>query len=112
MVFPGGNPLSDPNNSDDQLGVNEHEPKGLYHHPSHSYPSLSGRGQPQDTRPWPIQLVRGGTPQLLVLEAPDVICAVGAGSARQKSPHLKGRQLKAKTFAPKEVVAQGKSLWA
>ena len=38
MVFPGGNPLSDPNNSDDQLGVNEHEPKelgkDLGHHPS------------------------------------------------------------------------------
>ena len=29
MAYPGGNPLSDPNNSDDQLGVNEHEPKEL-----------------------------------------------------------------------------------
>ena len=70
------------------------------------------RGQPQDTRPWAIQLVRGGTPQLLVLEAPDVICAEGGGSARQKSPRLKGRQLKAKTFAPKEMAAQDKSLCA
>ena len=77
----GGNPLSDPNNSDDQLGVNEHEPKelgkDLGHHssPSNSLTVWS----PSATRYSSVASAAraGRSPQLRVLER---------AAARDKSP--------------------------